>query len=152
MCNILHIIKYFIFLYKIYMKMVPSSYFKCLYAVLLILNCFANYSNCITSASSSFSSSIDKDGTKHAISSSNIFPIFFSAHNLISRLIIILENIMNILYRSVSNNNTFIFSYKRYIVDANLNMCYINVMQFIFYVYIVIHSTKIILIERKERN
>lgn len=109
MCNILHIIKYFIFLYKIYMKMVPSSYFKCLYAVLLILNCFANYSNCITSASSSFSSSIDKDGTKHAISSSNIFPIFFSAHNLISRLIIILENIMNILYRSVSNNNTFIF-------------------------------------------
>lgn len=49
-----------------------------LYAVTLILNCFADYANCITSASSSFNSSNDNDGTQSAISSSDIFPFFIN--------------------------------------------------------------------------
>ena len=44
--------------------------------VILILNCFADYANCITSASSSFNSSNDKVGTHKPISSSDSFPIF----------------------------------------------------------------------------
>ncbi len=49
-----------------------------LYTVLLRLNCFADYANCIISASSSFNSSSDKDGTQSAISSSDILPFIIN--------------------------------------------------------------------------
>ena len=73
-----------------------------LYAVILILNCIADYAKCIPSASSFLNSSKDNDGTHSAISSRVIFPFFInlSAVSLSASCLSLLINV------SISGNNS----------------------------------------------